>query len=219
MRVVVAGGHGKIALRLLDRLATRGDQPVGLIRNPDQAPDLEAVGAEAAVADLEQLEAPELAPYLEGADALVFAAGAGPGSGPERKRTLDLGGAVKLIDAAQRTGLTRWVMISAMGAADPESAGEQMLPYMRAKAEADEALAGSGLEYTIVRPGALTDDAGNGTVSAGPGLEPSSIPRDDVAATLIAVLETPATIGLQFDLVSGEVPIDEAVASLGKRPV
>lgn len=219
MRVVVAGGHGKIALRLLDRLATRGDQPVGLIRNPDQAPDLEAVGAEAAVADLERLEAPELAPYLEGADALVFAAGAGPGSGPERKRTLDLGGAVKLIDAAQRTGLTRWVMISAMGAADPESAGEQMLPYMRAKAEADEALAGSGLEYTIVRPGALTDDAGNGTVSAGPGLEPSSIPRDDVAATLIAVLETPATIGLQFDLVSGEVPIDEAVASLGKRPV
>ncbi|MBA2240536.1 MAG: SDR family oxidoreductase [Solirubrobacterales bacterium] len=215
MDVVVAGGHGKIALRLLDRLSTRGDRARGMVRNPDHAPDLEAVGAEALIADLESLEALELAELIEGADALVFAAGAGAGSGPERKRTVDLGGAIKLIEAAREAGVSRWVMISAMGAADPESAGEEMLPYMRAKAEADEALASSGLDFTIVRPGRLTDEAGSGTVAAGPELGRESIPRDDVAASLIAVLETPATIGVRFDLVSGTTPIDEAIGSLG----
>lgn len=214
MHVVVAGGHGKIAMRLLDRLATRGDRAVGLVRNPDHVADLETVGAEAQIADLEQLEAADLEPLLEGADALVFAAGAGPGSGPERKRTLDLGGAVKLIEAARRAGVERWVMVSSMGAGDPEAAPEEMKPYQRAKGEADEQLAKSGLAYTIVRPGSLTDDQGVGTVAVGERLDYGSISRDDVAAVLIGVLETRNAIGKTFDLVDGETPIDEALATL-----
>ncbi|UJA20760.1 SDR family oxidoreductase [Thermoleophilia bacterium SCSIO 60948] len=214
MHVVVAGGHGKIAMRLLDRLTTGGDRGVGLIRNPDHAADLEAVGAEAQIADLEQLEADELVPLIEGADAIVFAAGAGPGSGPERKRTLDLGGAVKLIEAARNAGVDRYVIVSSMGAGDPESAPEEMKPYQRAKGEADEQLSKSGLAYTIVRPGSLTDDPGVGTVTVGERLEYGSISRDDVAAVLVAALETPGTIGKTFDLIAGDTPIDEALAAL-----
>ena len=214
MHVVVAGGHGKIAMRLLDRLSTRGDRAVGLIRNPDHAADLEAVGAEAQIADLEELDAAQLAPLLEGADALVFAAGSGPGSGPERKRTLDLGGAVKLIEAARLAEVERWVIVSSMGAGDPESASEEMKPYQRAKGEADEQLAKSGLGYTIVRPGKLTDDQGVGTVTVGEGIDYGEISRDDVAAVLIGVLETENAIGKTFDLIGGDTPIDEALESL-----
>ena len=158
MDVAVAGGHGKIALRLLRLLAERGDRARGLIRNPDHAADLEAVGAVAVGADLENLDADAIARGVSGCDAIVFAAGAGPGSGPARKRTVDYGGAVKLIDVAKMSGISRYLMVSAMGVRDPAAHGEEMRPYYEAKLEADEALAASGLDYTIVRPGRLTDD-------------------------------------------------------------
>ena len=213
MNVVVAGGHGQIAQLLLGLLAARGDRACGLIRNPDHADELERLGAEAMVCDLEAQD--NLAACVAEADAIVFAAGAGPGSGPERKRTVDLGGAIKLVDAARVTGVDRYVMVSAMGAGDPGAADEQMRPYLEAKAEADAALARSGLAFTIVRPGLLTDDAGSGRVSAGPDVERGEIPRADVAAVLLAALDEPgSTAGKTFNVIAGETPIEEALRSL-----
>jgi uncharacterized protein YbjT (DUF2867 family) len=210
MNIFVAGGHGKIGLRLLRLAAQRGDQARGLIRDPGQSADLEAVGAEPVVADWEAGD--DITPLVAGADAVVFAAGAGPGSGPERKRTVDYGGAVKLIEAAKANGVSRYVIVSSMGADDPSSAPEQMRPYQEAKAAADEALRDSGLDFTIVRPGMLTDDPGTGLVDAAPSLgRRGPIPREDVAAVLLAVLDAPSTITVTFELLSGDTPIDEAV--------
>ena len=213
MNVVVAGGHGQVALHVLRLLAERGDGAYGLIRNPDHAPELERLGAHAVVCDLEEKD--NLAACVADADALIFAAGAGTGSGPERKRTVDLGGAVKLVDAARVTGIRRYVMVSAMGAGDPEAGGEQMRPYLEAKAEADEVLARSGLDFTIVRPGALTDEPATGAVAAGPDVGRGEIPREDVAAVLVAALDHgEKTIGRTFNLIGGQTPIDEAMRSL-----
>jgi uncharacterized protein YbjT (DUF2867 family) len=212
MDVVVAGGHGKVALRLLRRLAERGDRARGLIRNPDHAADLEASGAEPVLSDLEQED--DLAPHVEGADAIVFAAGAGPGSGPARKQTMDLGGAVKLIDAARAVGIARYVIVSSMGAGNPERASGPMRPYLEAKTQADERLAASGLDYTIVRPGGLTDEPGSGRIRAGLELSFGQVSRDDVAATLVAVLDADNTIGKTFELLGGDTPIEEAVRAL-----
>jgi uncharacterized protein YbjT (DUF2867 family) len=212
MDIVVAGGHGKIGQRLLRLLAARGDRARGLIRNPDHAADLEALGAEAVLCDLEAEQ--DVARYVEGADAIVFAAGAGPGSGPERKRTLDLGGALKLIDAAKAQGIARYVMVSAIGADHPEQASGPMRPYLEAKAEADRALVASGLDHTIVRPGGLTDDPGTGLVTVGDALDYGQVTRDDVAAVLLATLDVPNAIGKSFVLLNGETSIDEAIRGL-----
>lgn len=207
MDVVVAGGHGKVGMRLLRLLADRGHRARGLVRNPAHVPDLADVGAEAVVCDMEALES--LSGCCTDADAVVFAAGAGPGSGPERKRTVDLGAAVKLMEA----GVRRYVMVSAISAGRPGDWSEPMRPYYEAKAEADRRLEESGLDYTIVRPGGLTDDPGTGHVTVGTDLA-GDIPRDDVAAVLLAVLETPSTIGTTFELVSGDTTVDEAVRGL-----
>jgi uncharacterized protein YbjT (DUF2867 family) len=212
MDVVVAGGHGQIALRLLELLAARGDRARGLIRNPDHAADLEHVGGEPVVCDMEAED--DLAPFVEGADAVVFAAGAGPGSGPERKKTVDLGAAVKLMEAAERRDIARYVMVSAIGAGDPASAPPAMRPYQEAKGEADARLQRSGLAWTIVRPGGLTNDPGNGRIRAGQDIGTGTIPREDVAATLAAVLAAPNTIGVTFDVIAGDLPIADAVAAL-----
>ncbi len=212
MDIVVAGGHGKIGQRLLRLLAARGDRARGLVRNPDHVTELEAFGAEGVLCDLEALD--DVAGCVEGADAIVFAAGAGPGSGPERKRTLDLGGALKLIDAAKANGITRYVIVSSIGADAPERASGPMGPYLEAKAEADRALAASGLDFTIVRPGGLTDEPGTGLVTVGDALDYGQITRDDVAAVLLAVLDVPSTIGKTFVALDGDTPIDEAIRSL-----
>ena len=209
MRVVVAGGHGQIGRRLLRLLAERGDEAVGLVRNPDHVADLEALGAEGVVADLEGDA--EVAAAIEGADAVVFAAGAGPGSGAGRKRTMDLGGALKLMDAAKAAGVSRYLMISAMGTSDPAAAGP-MQPYLEAKAEADAALRDSGLDWTILKPGRLTDDPGSGHVALAEALgRRGEVSRDDVAAVLTAALEEPATVGRELELLAGDTPIPEAV--------
>jgi len=211
MEVLIAGGHGQIALALERLLAERGDTARGLIRNPDHADDLRAAGAEPFLCDLEDASAAQIAEVVTGADAIVFAAGAGPGSGPERKDSLDYGGAAKLIEAARMAGVSRYVMVSAMGAADPPEGDDTFQVYLRAKARADDELRGSGLEYTVVRPGMLTDDPPTGRVSIAERLERGAIPRADVAAVLLAVLDDDATIGRTFDLVGGE---DEIAAAL-----
>jgi uncharacterized protein YbjT (DUF2867 family) len=208
MDVVVAGGHGKVGIRLLRLLADRGDRARGLIRNPDHGPDLQEVGAEPVLCDIEALD--DISSCCTGADAVVFAAGAGPGSGPERKRTVDYGAAVKLSQA----GVRRYVMVSAISAGRPDEWSEQMRPYYEAKADADRHLMESGLDYTIVRPGGLTDDPGTGLVTVGTDLARGQIPRDDVAAVVLAVLDIPTSIGKTFELVSGDTPIEEAVRGL-----
>ncbi|MFL5825892.1 MAG: SDR family oxidoreductase [Thermoleophilaceae bacterium] len=216
MEVLVAGGHGKVGRRLLRALSGEGHRARGLIRNSDQAGDLEEDGAEAVVLDLEQDSIEDvLTDAVSGADAVVFAAGAGPGSGAERKSTMDFGGAVKLMDAAKAAGVRRYVMVSSMGADDPESASGPMIPYLEAKAAADRALEESGLDYTIVRPGGLTDDPGTGRIDAATTLgRRGQIPRDDVAQTLLATLFAPTTIGKTFEVLSGDTPIQEAVRSV-----
>jgi uncharacterized protein YbjT (DUF2867 family) len=215
MDVLVAGGHGKIARRLSRLLARHGDTARGLIRNPDHAADLEADGAQPILCDLEH---DDLRPHVGGAEAIVFAAGAGPGSGDARKRTLDYGGAVKCIEAAQELGVARFVMVSSMGYEDAEHAGP-MRPYYEAKRDADEALRTSGLDWTIVRPGPLTDAPGTGRVDAAPVLARSGeIPRDDVALTVFECLRAPETIRAAFMLLSGDVPVDVAVRQLAPPP-
>jgi len=214
MDVVVIGGHGKVGLRLLRLLAERGEGAHGVIRNPDHAADLEAVGAEAVLCDIEADDA-DLAGAVAGADAVVFAAGAGAGSGTERKETVDRGGAVKLIEAAKANRIARYVMVSSMGADSPPPGNEVFAVYLRAKAAADEALVASGLEHTIVRPGSLTDDAGTGRIEAAESLgRRGGIPRDDVAATLLALLDEPSTVGRTFEILSGEEEIAAALRNL-----
>jgi nucleoside-diphosphate-sugar epimerase len=207
MRVAIAGGHGKIALRLTRLLGDRGDEVISLIRNPDHATDVQAVGSKPVVCDLEQASVDEVAEAIRGADTVVFAAGAGPGSGSERKETMDYGGAVKLIEAAKATGALRYVMVSAMGA-DPDQEGDDTFSvYLRAKGRADEALKESGLEYVIVRPGMLTDDPGTGHVQVGD--QRGQIGRDDVAAVLALVLSSPDSSGWTFGVTAGDVAIGE----------
>lgn len=212
MDIVIAGGHGQIALRLARLLSARGDRVRALIRNPDHAPDVSAAGAEPVVADMEALN--DVSGFVAGADAVVFAAGAGPGSGPERKRTVDYGAAVKLIDAARAAGVRRYVMVSSIGADDPSAGSEAMRPYLEAKADADAALVDSGLEYTIVRPGRLTNDEATGRVAIGDHLEIADVTRDDVAAVLAGVLDQPRTVGRTFVVVNGNVPIAQALSRL-----
>jgi len=213
MDVVVAGGHGQIALRLERLLAARGDSARGLVRNPDHFDDVSAAGAQPVLADLESDI--DVGPVIAGADAIVFAAGAGPGSGEARKRTMDLGGAVKLIEAAKAAGIRRYVIVSSMGADHPERASGTFGAYLAAKSTADNALRASGLDYTVVRPGGLTDDPGTGTVDVSERLgRRGQIPRDDVAAALVAVLDAPNTIGKTFEILSGATPVAEAINAL-----
>lgn len=210
--VLVAGAHGQIAMLLHPQLVARGHRVRGLIRDPAQGADLERAGAEPVLCDLERED--DLTPYTDGADAVVFAAGAGPGSGPERKQTVDLGAAVKLIRACEATGTRRYLMVSAMGAAHPTSGPEAMVPYLKAKAGADEALRASGLDHTIVRPGRLTDGPATGRVRAGEGLGRGEISRADTALVLAACLDEPGTIGRTFDVLAGETAIGEALGAL-----
>jgi nucleoside-diphosphate-sugar epimerase len=220
MRVVIAGGHGKIALHLERLLAQRGDTAVGLIRNPDHAGDLEAIGASPLVLDLEKAAVDEVIDAVRGADAVVFAAGAGPGSGAARKETVDRDAAILLADAAEAAGVPRYVAISSMGAnaEAPDDAGDPVfVTYLRAKGAADDALRSRrALDTTIVRPGRLTDDPGTGRVHIADSTGYGAIPREDVAAVLLAVLDTPGTGGRTFELIGGETPVAEAVEALAR---
>ena len=211
MDVLIAGGHGQVARRLIRLLAREGHTARAVIRNPDQAADIEADGGVPVVCDLEH---EDVVPHVRGADAIVFAAGAGPGSGPERKQTVDLGAAVKCVEAAQAAGVARFVIVSSIGAQDPE-AGGPMAPYLRAKADADAAVAASGLDWTIVRPGSLGNDAGTGLVDVSTELgRRGPVARDDVALVLLETLAAPGTIGLTFEVFAGNVPAREAVRKL-----
>ena len=218
MRVVIAGGHGKIALILERLLAQRGDSVAAFIRNPDHAADLQTAGAEAVVVDLENASVDEVSAHLEGADAVVFAAGAGPGSGAARKETVDRDAAILLADAAETAKVGRYVMISSMGAdaeASDDAGDPVFVAYLRAKGAADDNVrTRKALKSTIVRPGHLTNDPGTGRVTIADDTGHGSIPREDVAAVLLAVLDSPGTAGQTFEVISGDAPITDAVASV-----
>ncbi len=210
MKVAIAGGHGKIALALSRLLHARGDEALGLIRKPEQADDVRAAGAEPVLCDLEGDD--DVAGAIAGCDAVVFAAGAGPGSGPERKWTVDYGGAVKLIAAARAAGVDRYVIVSSIGADAGAEDDGGFGTYLRAKGMADAELAASGLAYTIVRPGPLTDDPATGLIAL--DAERADITREDTAAVVATALVTPATVGKTFVVVGGDTPIAEALAAL-----
>ena len=219
MRIVIAGGHGKIARELTRILAADQHEVVGLIRKPEQSADLMVDGAIPGVVDLESASVDEVAKILKGADAAVFAAGAGPGSGKERKETVDLGAAVLLADAAESAGVERFIQISSMGndlvrdGAIPEGMDEVFVAYLRAKLAAEEDLKTRGLKWTIVRPGQLTDDAGSGLVRLDLVEERGPVPRADVAAVLAELLRTGAGARQLLNLISGDVPVKDAVAA------
>ncbi|MEU2585892.1 SDR family oxidoreductase [Streptomyces avermitilis] len=215
MRIVIAGGHGQIALRLERLLAARGDEVAGIIRRAEQGDDLRAAGAEPVLCDLESASVEEVAAHLQGADAAVFAAGAGPGSGIARKNTVDKGAAILFADAAERAGVRRHVVVSSMGA-DPAHPGDDVFDvYLRAKGEADEYVRSRpSLDWTILRPGMLTNDAGTGLVRLEAHTGRGPIPRDDVAATLAELVDTPATAGLTLEVISGSTPIAVAVKAV-----
>jgi nucleoside-diphosphate-sugar epimerase len=212
LAVLVAGAHGKIGQRLVRRLAAAGHRPSGLVRRPEQARRIEELGGRPVVVDLEGEVDPGV---VDGADAVVFTAGAGPGSGAARKETMDYGGAAKLVDAAEARGVPRFVIVSSIGAEDPEGGSEAMRPYLRAKARADERVRASALDWTIVRPGSLTDDPGRGTVAAAEHLgRHGRIARDDVAEVIVAALEEPATSRKAFEVLEGDMPVREALRAL-----
>jgi uncharacterized protein YbjT (DUF2867 family) len=213
MDVVIAGGHGKIALRLARLLHGAGDRVRSLIRNPDHAADVEATGAEAVVCDLEHAQQATVDTAIAGADVVVFAAGAGPGSGSERKWTMDYGGAVRLLAGAKTAGVERYVMVSSRGA-DPDAPGEDTFAvYLRAKGKADAELRESGLGYAIVRPGRLVDDPGTGRVRIAENASDGDISRDDVAIVLADIVHDPGLTPVTFDVVAGDTPIAEALAA------
>jgi uncharacterized protein YbjT (DUF2867 family) len=216
VRVLIAGAHGKTARHLTRMLVEDGHEVRGLVRKEKQMGDVEADGAEPVLVDLEAEEVEgRLGDAVEGCDAVVFAAGAGPGSGDERKETMDYGGAAKLVEAAESNGARRYLMLSAMGAADPEAGPEAMRPYLRAKARADERLQSSSLDYTVIRPGSLTEDGGTGAIEAAEKLgRRGEIPREDVARTFAAALEDENTYHKTFEILAGEIPIREALRGL-----
>ena len=214
-QVAVVGGHGKVALQLHPYLLEAGRQPVGLVRSDDQRAVLEEMGAHARLLNIEQANGESFGRAFEGCDSVVFAAGGGPDGNIERKRTVDLEGALKSIEGARAAGITRFVMVSAIGVDEPlpDETAPVWKAYVEAKRDADEALRLSGLDWTILRPGRLTDDPAAGLIALGPDVERGEIPRADVAATIAAVLDDDRTVGKQWNLVGGQIPVAEAVSA------
>ena len=217
MRVVVVGGHGKVARLLAPLLVARGDEVVPLVRRPEHADELAALGTQPVLLDIEESDGQDFATAFVGADAVVFAAGAGPDGNAGRKRSVDLEGSLKSQEGARRAGVRRFVQVSAIGVDAPitDDMPAVWAAYVVAKRDADDALRGTDLDWTILRPGGLTDDEGTGRVTLGEHVERGEIPRADVAAVVAAVLLEDATIGRQWELVSGDVPIAEALTRAG----
>lgn len=211
MKIAIAGGHGTIALHMTRRLADAGHDVVSIVRNPDHRDDVADAGGASVVVDLEACTADDIADATGPFDVAVFAAGAGPGSGAERKEAVDFRGAVKLLTAAEHLGAGHFVIVSSMGA-DAGHAGDEVFDvYLRAKGRADDAVRSSGMPFTILRPTSLTDDDPAGTVLLGESADGGPIARADVAAVLAELIEQAHPGGRTLELTAGDTPIDEAV--------
>ena len=215
-RIAIVGGHGQIAQLLIAELVGAGHQPVALVRKPEQVAALEALGAETGLLDIEQDSAETFGARFEGADAVVFAAGGGGDGDIDRKRSVDLGGSLKSIEGALAAGVSRFVQVSAISVDEPiaDDTDPVWKAYVEAKRDADAALRESGLDWTIIRPGGLTDDAKTGLVTIAPETERAEVTRADVAAVLAVVLDDPRTVRQQWTLIGGSTPIDEAISAL-----
>ncbi|WP_434317303.1 SDR family oxidoreductase [Leifsonia sp. P73] len=219
-RIAIVGAHGKVAQQLMRVLYDRGDEFVGLVRSDEHADDVYRLGGEGHVLDIEQADSGAIAMAFVGCDAVVFTAGAGAGSGVARKRTVDYAGSVKSAEAAAAAGIRRFVQVSAWGVDGPvaEDADPQWRAYVEAKRDADADLRASGLDWTILRPGGLTFDEGTGEIQLGESVPRGTIAREDVARLIAVCLADPATIGRTWEVVSGDVPIEEAVRTLTAAP-
>ena len=215
MRIAVVGGHGKIARLLHPLLVAAGHTPVALVRSEEQRPSLEAVGAEVRLLDIESSDVAAFAAALAECEAVVFSAGGGADGNVERKRTVDLEGSLKSAAAAESLGIQRFVQVSAIGVDAPAApdAAPAWAAYVAAKRDADAALRDGPLDWTILRPGRLTDDPATGRVALGSDVARGDVSRADVAAVLAAVIADPATVGHQWNLVGGELPVSEALAA------
>ena len=213
--VAVVGGHGQIARLLHPILIDAGHSPVALVRRPEQAEALAGQGVGTRMLDIERDDVDAFAAAFEGCDVVVFAAGGGPDGNIERKRTVDLEGSLKSIEAAERVGIRRFVQISAIGVDEPlpDDAGDVWRAYVEAKRDADAGLRASGLDWTILRPGRLTDDPATARVALGDDVARSEVPRADVAAVTAAVIDDDRSIGHQWNLVSGDTPVPDAIAN------
>jgi nucleoside-diphosphate-sugar epimerase len=218
--VAIAGAHGKIGQRLTGLLVARGDTVIGLIRNPDHAADVRNRGAEPVVCDLEHATIEEVARAVGAAEAVVFAAGAGPGSGAERKLSMDRDGAIKLLNATAAHA-PPYVIVSSVGAEKPppESDDDVFSVYLRAKAQADAAVRASERPWTIVRPGGLTDDPGTGRIRIDTDPFRGQVSRDDVAEVLAAVLYDGRAVGRILYVNGGNEPIAEALDRVLATPL
>jgi uncharacterized protein YbjT (DUF2867 family) len=218
-RIAIVGGHGKVARHLIHDLRRSDHDPVALVRKEEYRAELEGRGAEVLLLDIERQGAEDFAAAFDGCAAVVFAAGGGPDGNIERKRTVDLEGSLKSIEGARRAGIRRFVQISAIGVDDPlpDDTGDVWRAYVEAKRDADTALRDSDLDWTIIRPGRLTDDPATGLVDLGPEVTRGEVTRADVAAVVAAVLDAPSTTGRQWDLVGGETPVGEAIAAASAR--
>ncbi len=214
MIVAIVGGHGSIARKLTRSLTDRGHNVRGLVRNVDQFDDLRSDGAEPVLCDLETASEHDLDVALADSDVVVFAAGAGPDSGPERKKSLDRDGAIKSVRAAVRVAADRFVIISSMGADAPPDDDETFSVYLRAKASADEAARDAAIDSTIVRPGGLTDDDPTGRVFMATSTGTGRVPRADVAAVLAEVIDTGHGRNITVELIAGDTLVTDAVAGL-----
>jgi uncharacterized protein YbjT (DUF2867 family) len=211
VRCAIAGAHGKIAQLLTRQLIGRGDSVIGLIRNPDHAEDLRSLGASPELCDLEHETVERIAAAIHGSDVAVFAAGAGPGSGAERKLTVDRDGCIKLLAAAAHAGVARFVVVSAVGTENPPTGDDVFSIYLRAKADADDAVRASDREWTIVRPGGLTDDPGTGRARIDTEPFRGTVSREDVATVLAEILREPRSIGTILYVNGGERPVSQAL--------
>jgi len=216
MRIAIVGGHGQVARHLLVELRRSEHTPVALVRNEAYRNELEHRGADVRLLDIERQGVDGFADAFAGCDAVVFAAGGGPDGNIERKRTVDLEGSLKSIEGARQAGIQRFVQVSAIGVDEPlpPETGAVWRAYVEAKRDADAALRASGLAWTILRPGRLTDEPATGLVALGSAVERGDVPRADVAAVLAAVVDQEATVGRQWNLVSGDTPVPDAVHAL-----
>jgi uncharacterized protein YbjT (DUF2867 family) len=213
-RIVIIGGHGKVALHLARILTDRGDQVTSVFRNPDHADDITATGAHPVVADIEQLDTAALTDVVKGHDAVVFSAGAGGGD-PARTYAVDRDAAIRVIDAAGQAGVKRFVMVSYFGAGFDHGVPEDnsFYPYAEAKAAADAHLRATDLDWTVLGPGSLTLDPATGRIAVGADAAKGSVSREDVALVAAAALNDDSAIRRTIEFNNGDVPIAEAVST------
>ena len=211
MKVLIVGANGKVGTLLSGKLWAAHDfSPVALIRDVRQQMKFTAFGVPSVVGDIEN----GVSEFLPGMDAVVFTAGSGANTGPDKTIDVDQNAAIRLIDDCAKIGVRRFVMVSAIGA-DPESESDRIRNYLRAKGIADNHLRTSGLDYVILQPGRLQDDRGTGLIEVAEDLgRHGTIPREDVADAIIECLRNYLTIGKTIQMVSGKKMAKEAIAEL-----